>query len=434
MAVSLDTIYALSSGQPPSAIGVIRLSGPLAHDAIGQLTRQPLPACRRAVVRRIVDPSNGEPLDEAVVLLFDAGRSATGEAMAEIQCHGGRAVVAAILDALSRIDGLRPAEPGAFTRRAFERGTLSLHEVEALSDLLSAETESQRRSAFALYGGAFSALVEDYRQRVLCLSAKVETLLDFSDEGDVAEAAMRGRVSADWTALVADLERDLARPSAERLRDGIRVVIAGPVNSGKSTLLNALTGRGAAIVSDIAGTTRDLIEVPVAIAGIPFLFIDTAGQRALGAADPVERIGMARAAEATAAADILLWLGEPEAAPTDDCIRLLTQLDRPDAVRRAGHDHALSAMTGEGMDALLAMLVDRAARLLPHEGLFAVTAQQRAGLASVSSAMAAVDGTADLIVRAEHVREALAALDRLSGRAGTEDMLDTLFGSFCIGK
>lgn len=427
-----DTIFALSSGAPPAAIAVIRVSGPQAAEAVEALAG-PLPAPRRAMLRRLVDPATGEPLDEALLLHFPAGGSVTGETLVELHCHGGRAVVQAVLGALSRQPGLRPAEAGEFTRRALAAGRLDLNAVEGLSDLLRAETEQQRRAAMAMYGGAFSGRVAVFQNTALRIAAAIEAALDFDDEDDVAgDAALAGARNA-LAALAAEMSTELDRPSAERLRDGIRLVIAGPVNSGKSTLLNHLAGRDAAIVTDIAGTTRDRIEVPVSLGGRPFLLTDTAGFRG-ETEDAVERIGMARAEEAIEAADILLWLGLPEAAPRADAIRILSRADRSDVVRGGGHDLVLSVHSGEGVDALLRLILARADALLPREGDYALSQRQRLGLAEAVAACREAMAMADPLLMAEHVRDCLAAFDRLTGRASTEDMLDALFGDFCIGK
>ncbi|MFT3966943.1 MAG: tRNA uridine-5-carboxymethylaminomethyl(34) synthesis GTPase MnmE [Sphingobium sp.] len=428
-----ETIFALSSGSPPAAIAIIRISGPSADTALAALCGV-LPPERRASLRRLHDPADGHLLDEALVLRFGAKRSVTGEPLAELHCHGGRAVVAAVLDALARLPGLRPAQPGEYTRRALQNGRMDLNAVEGLSDLLRAETEAQRRAAMAMYGGAFTARVEDFQKQALMGAALVEAALDFADEDDVGgEDATLGRARHILSGLLAGIEGDLAAPPAERLREGIRLVIAGPVNSGKSTLLNYLAGYEAAIVTDIEGTTRDRIEVPVALGGTAWLLTDTAGFRDAGT-DPVERIGMDRAREAIEAADVLLWLGDPVQAPRADAIRVLSRIDRSDVDRAKAHDVAISVATGEGMAELLALLAARATALLPQDRSYLLSARQRMELRHAADAVAQAIGQGDPLLVAEHVRDALAAFDRLTGRASTEHMLDSLFGGFCIGK
>ena len=305
-----DTIFALSSGAPPCAISVMRLSGPDAAAALQALAGS-LPPPRKAVVRTLRGVA-GEVLDEALVLWFPGPASATGEDCAELHCHGGRAVIAAIGRELAAMPGLRAAEPGEFTRRAFANGRIDLAQAEALGDLLQAETELQRRVAQAGVGGGLSNIVEDWRGRLLQLSAAVEAILDFSDEDDVG--AVPADLVAGRCALHREISEVLSRPPAERLRDGVRVVIAGPPNSGKSSLFNALIGDGAAIVSPLAGTTRDVIERSVAFGGVPFVLVDTAGLRDEGA-EEIERIGISRAHAQIGRADIVLWLGEQGGGP-----------------------------------------------------------------------------------------------------------------------
>ncbi len=426
-----DTIFALSSGSPPAAIAIIRLSGPDAQEAALALCGT-LPVERRAGLRTLRHPVDGTTLDEALVLYFAPQGSVTGEPLVELHCHGGRAVIAAVLAALAGLPRMRAAEPGEFTRRALENGRLDLNAVEGLSDLLHAETEMQRRAAMAMYGGAFSARVEDFQHRTLGCAAMIEAALDFSDEDDVdGDAVAQARVA--MAALLADMQSELAAPPAERLREGIRLVIAGPVNSGKSTLLNRLAGWEAAIVTDIAGTTRDRIEVPVAIGGVAYLLTDTAGFRDAGT-DMVERIGIERAREAVDAADLLLWLGAPDKSPRADAVRVLSRIDRDDVAREAPHDVAISVHSGEGMAALIAMIGDRAANLLPPDRSYLLSARQRTELAGAISAITAGLKVSDPLLVAEHIRDALAVFDRLTGRASTEHMLDSLFGGFCIGK
>ena len=424
------TIFALSSGRPPAAIGLIRVSGPQAAEALRTLARE-VPKSRRATLTDLFDPVDRLLLDRALILFFPGPDTVTGEDLAELHCHGGRAVVEAVLVALGRLPGFRSAEPGEFTRRAFENGRIDLSEAEGLADLLAAETASQHRAALAMASGHFSLKILKWQDELLGLAAMTEAALDFSDEDDVPDAGIESAIADGLAALAAAAAAELARPSAERLRDGIRVVIAGPPNAGKSTLLNALAGREAAIVSDIAGTTRDRIDVPVALGGVAYLLSDTAGLRG-HSDDAIEAIGMERAEAAIEEADILLWLGAPADAPRADAIRIAAQADRLPAP--SGADLAVSALTGQGMTELVAHIDARARRLIPAEGDYALGARQRHGVTDFQAALAAAAQESDLLLVAEHLRAARIALDRLTGRAGTEDMLDALFGRFCIGK
>ncbi len=424
-----DTIFALSSGAPPAGIAVIRVSGPQARAALEALARR-VPPPRTVSLALLKDPRDDGPLDRALLLWLPGPHTVTGEDMAELHCHGGRAVVAAVEEALGAMPGLRRAEAGEYTRRAFAHGRMDLTAVEGLADLLAAETQSQRRAALLMAEGHFSRRIEGWRGTLLDLSAMAEAALDFSDEDDVPDAAIEARIGAGIATLAQDVDAILAAPSADRLRDGVRVVLAGPPNAGKSTLLNALVGRDAAIVSDIAGTTRDRIEAPAAIGGTAFLFTDTAGLRG-ETGDAIEAIGIDRARAALAAADIILWLGDADALPRDDAILVAAQCDRADADRPGLR---LSARTGEGMDVLIALLLSRAAALLPGEGDYALHARQRQRVGQVRDHLLAAGSTADLLVAAEELRLARAAIDALTGQAGTEDMLDRLFSGFCIGK
>lgn len=422
-----DTIFALSSGAPPAAIAVVRVSGPQALEALERLAG-PLPPARRAALRRLRE-STGAPLDEALVLVFPGPHSATGEDCGELHCHGGRAVVAAVCAELGAIPGLRAADPGEFTRRAFANGRIDLAQAEALGDLLEAETELQRQAAQAGVGGALSEQVERWRDEVLALSALVEAMLDFSDEDDVevVPASVLDRCAV----LRGQIEGVLARPRAERLREGIRVVLAGPPNIGKSSLFNALIGDGAAIVSPQAGTTRDFLERPVAFSGVPFVLVDTAGLRASGAGE-IEAIGVARAQDQLARADLVLWLG-PEGEGPGGAIEVQPRADDPDAPPKLDPDHAVSSVTGAGLAGLEADLVVRARGLLPKPGSAAVNARQAELLGEASGSLGDADAD-DPLLLAESLRVARSAFDRLLGRAGVEDMLDALFGRFCVGK
>jgi tRNA modification GTPase len=427
-----DTIFALSSGAPPAALAIIRISGPRAGDALTALAGS-LPTPRRATLRQLRNPSDANLLDQALVLWFPATATATGEDLAELHLHGGRAVVRAVEAVLAHMPGLRLAEPGEFTRRAFLNGRMDLAEAEGLSDLLFAETEAQRLSAIRMASGHLSRQVEAWRQEVLRLSAQVEAELDFSDEDDVGPGVADSTGLA-ITELAAEIGAALARPRAERLRDGIRVVLAGPPNSGKSTLLNALVQREAAIVSDIAGTTRDLIEAPVALRGIPFVFTDTAGLRDKGA-EAIEAIGIDRARGAMAGADLVLWLG-PEGQGGQPSWEIEAQIDRTDVSRetKTNARHRLSARTGEGLEGLIDDLVATAQTLLPGADEVALNARQHRLLTECTAALGRAVEQDDLLLCAESLRLARLALDQLLGRTHVEDMLDALFGNFCIGK
>lgn len=431
------TIFALSSGAPPSAIAVIRISGPQASAAIMALTGK-LPAPRRASLRTLCDPASGAALDTALLLWLPGPATATGEDLAEIHAHGGRAVVRVIEEALGRMPGLRAAQAGEFTRRALLNGRIDVTAAEGLADLLAAETEAQRQQALLVARGAIGEQVALWQADVLALSAATEALLDFADEDDVAadDAAVAG-VHAGIARLAQSLAIWLSRPTAEPLRDGIAVVIAGPPNAGKSTLINALADREVAIVSPQAGTTRDVLEVYLAIDGLAFRFSDTAGLRD-DATDAVEQIGIARAQSRIGDADILVWLGAPDSVPRhQNRIIVAAQSDQHggDAqwlAMAAQADLTLSAVTGDGMTALHALLVERASALVPRPGEAALNARQRAALCDADAALREVPH--DPLLIAEHLRIARGAFDRLTGAAGTEAMLDTLFGRFCIGK
>ena len=425
---SAATIFALSSGAPPAGVGVIRVSGPGATAALEALAGR-VPAPRRASLARLRD-SGGALLDEALVLWFPGPGTATGEDLAEFHCHGGRAVVAAIESALGALPGLRRAEPGEFTRRAFANGRIDLAEAEGLADLLSAETELARAAALASAGGAVSRQVEVWRERLLALSAEVEGVLDFSDEEDAA--GLPECFTWNIRALGDELAAWLARPRSERLGEGFRVVLAGPPNAGKSTLFNALVESEAAITSPIAGTTRDVIERAVAIAGVPFTFVDTAGLRDEGS-DAIEAIGIARAEAELARADLVLWLG-PEGTGPAEVWEIAAQADREGFVPKRAARFTVSAASGAGLVALKSALVEAARAALPKPGEAALNARQHARLADAAEALAGAQLVTDPLLVAEELRRARLAFDRLIGRATTEDMLDTLFGRFCIGK
>lgn len=430
-----DTIFALSSGPPPAGIAVIRISGPLAGATLCAMAGK-LPLPRRATFASLRDPLDDTLLDRTMVLWLPGPGTATGEDSAELHLHGGRAVVSAVDTALARLPGLRRAGAGEFTRRAFANGRIDLAEAEGLADLLSAETELQRRTAMAMADGALSREVNRWRDALLGLSARLEAALDFSDEDDVGEgeSLLPANFAHDCAALANELRQWLDRPRAEPLKEGFRVVLAGPPNAGKSTLFNALVEHEAAITAAEPGTTRDVLTHAVALDGVPFTFVDTAGLRDEGAGE-IERIGIARARAAAERADLILWLGPEGEGPQDRPLwEVAAQCDAPDAPRKSASALQISAMTGEGMDALRQALVTHAKSALPAPGDAALNMRQHRLLSQVEETLARNQHEQDPLIAAEHLRLARRALDELVGRTGIEDMLDALFGRFCIGK
>ena len=419
-----DTIYALSSGAPPAGIGVIRISGPRAGEALSRMANGLPPA--RSPRLRILRDGEGAALDQALVMWFAGPNTATGEDLAEIHCHGGRAVVAALLAALSSIDGLREAEPGEFTRRAFSNGRIDLAEAEGLADLLSAETELQRRGALLAAGGDLSRQIEGWRNRVLGLAASIEAVIDFADEDDVSLPASFSR---ELDELIGEIRATSQRPATDRLRGGIRVVLAGPPNAGKSSLFNALLSDDAAIVTSEAGTTRDVLERPVSIGGVPLVLVDTAGMRDSGAG-AIEEMGIERARKEVASGHIVLWLGAPDELPVG-AIQISAKSDLG-AVQSEGLE--VSAVTGFGLSELTDMLVEKAREILPPVDQIAFNRRQREWAQTAAQSLVDVNTHSDLLIAAENLRAARRALDRLVGRDSTEEMLDALFGRFCIGK
>lgn len=424
-----DTIVALSSGRAPAAIAVIRISGPAAFSAAAALAGT-LPRARVASLRPLEDAA-GALLDRALVLVFPGPNSATGEDLVELHCHGGRAVTAAVQSALIAQAGVRSAEPGEFTRRAVLNGRLDLAQAEGLADLLEAETEDQRRAALAASEGEVSAAIRGWMLRLADLSARVEAALDFAEEEDVgAEATLLAGVAGDARELRSEIEAALSRPPVERVRDGIKVVIAGPPNSGKSTLLNLLGGREAAIVSPHAGTTRDRVEVPVRRGDAAYLLIDTAGLTE--AEDPVERIGVARAGDAIHAADIVLWLDDRVAPPRVDGVWIHARADLPGRERLPpGRVVAIRQDDMASIDAVWGIIERHARTLLPAAGDLPLKRSQRHAC-SVAAGLLTLDE--DPLVMAEQLRQATAELASILGLDATEAMLDALFGRFCLGK
>jgi tRNA modification GTPase len=435
-----ETIFALSSGLGRAGIAVLRLSGSATRAILAGMIG-PLPEPRRATLARFKDPTSGEMIDRGIVLFFPAPASFTGEDCAEFHCHGGQAVVAAMFRALGGFDGTRLAEVGEFARRAFENGKLDLTEIEGLADLIEAETEAQRRQALRQSQGVLGRKAETWRKVLLEASAYLEAEIDFGDEPDVVPG-MRQKVRDMIAALSADLAKELAAaPAGERLRDGLVIVIAGPPNAGKSTLLNMLVRREAAIVSTIPGTTRDAIEVPLDLAGLPLTLIDTAGLRE--SEDLIEAIGMARTKAKAQEADLILWLSDA-AAPIPPALTadveiwpIFTKLDLfPSESQRGGL--WLSAASGENMDLLLARLTEFAQKATGGgEGALITRERHRramqAALAALEQAQAApVIAAPELL--AEDLRCAIRALESLIGKVDVEDILSEIFARFCIGK
>jgi len=446
-----DTIFALSSGPPPAAIAVIRVSGPGAGLALERLIGR-VPEPRRAALAKVTDPASGVLLDEALALWFPGPRSETGEDLAELQIHGGRAVIAAVLKALGELPWFRLAEPGEFTRRAFEAGRLDLTAVEGLADLVGAETEAQRRQALGQVRGLLGGRAEAWRERVIEALALVEAGIDFSDEGDVPKELVPKA-----TEIVRKVETEIAEALAgagrgERLREGLWVAIAGPPNAGKSTLLNRLAQREAAIVSPHAGTTRDVIEVHLDLQGYPVNLLDTAGFNETSQ-DPIEQEGMRRARDVMGRADLVLWMTDarekggdsrPDLGlnPGASRWRVANKIDLLESSSQAvsaQNEFPISAVTGKGVEDLVAALVRFASETFQHsEPALVARERQRTRLNEILGALrhavAKVEEGAGEELVAEDLRHALTGLGRLTGRVDVEEVLDVIFREFCVGK
>jgi tRNA modification GTPase len=440
-----ETIYAPSTLIGKSGVTVVRISGPESRAALHAiLDGAELPAPRRASLRRLVSPNDGALLDRAIVLWLPAPASFTGEDMAELHLHGGRAVAHAVLAALARVPGLRLAEPGEFARRAFEAGRLDLTEVEAIADLVAAETEAQRRQALRQMEGALGALVETWRERLIALLAQVEAVLDFPEEGLPPE--LESRIAAATAELRSEIGCELDdNRRGERLRAGYSVAILGAPNVGKSSLLNWLARREAAIVATTAGTTRDVIEVDLDLGGYPVALADTAGLR--DSDDPVESEGIRRARARAEAADLKLVLFDASAPPDAASLTLLDErtiavANKSDLARSGPHAKLpadalpVSVATGAGLDRLLALLEERVRdSLAPAADAPALTrARHRSALKEARAELAEAARQPELELRAENLRLAARALGRVTGRIEVEEVLDRLFREFCIGK
>ena len=446
-----QTIFALSSGRPPSAIAIVRLSGPRAGAALLNLAGK-MPKPRSAMRVQLRDPG-GQPIDDAVALWFPGPGSATGEDVAEFHVHGGRAILAALFAVLSTFENVRPAEPGEFTRRAFENGKLDLTAAEALDDLIHADTDRQRRQALRQLKGLLGEKAGDWRARIIEASALIEAGIDFSDEGDVPVELIAPAL-AKITSLLGEIQQTLAAQGrSERLREGLVVAISGPPNVGKSTLINLLARREVAIVSPHAGTTRDIIEVQLDLDGYPVTVIDTAGIRETD--DPVEQEGVRRARMRAADADLVLWMTDARQAQHGIDARVSAKSTPVWLVRNKidlGEDFGaggsfppaaggivfgISASRGDGVGDLIAALVDFAKDYLGSgEGGLIGRDRQRKLLEQTASSLQrsiAVLGQGEELA-AEELRAASNSLGRLLGRVGVEDILDVIFRDFCIGK
>jgi tRNA modification GTPase len=419
----------VSSGRPPAAIAVLRISGSAAV-AVATRLAGTLPPARQASLRTLRDIDGGV-LDRALLLVFPGPRSATGEDLVEIHCHGGRAVVAAIEQALGQDPATRRAEAGEFTRRALLNGRIDLAEAEGLADLLAAESERQRIAALSASEGHVSACVREWLQALAEIAARVEAELDFSDEDDVAaSASSTGSIAAEIAVVRATMRRMLEQPPVERLRDGISVVIGGPPNSGKSTLINLLAERDVAIVSPISGTTRDRIEAPVMRDGLAYVLSDTAGLTD-DTDDAIEQIGVGRATAAIAAADLLIWLGDDP--PPRDAIWVHAQADRRERRELGLGKHlAIAASKPATITALWTVIGQQADALVPAIDAVAFNERQRQALCDACATLE--DVSVDLLITAEQLRRARRSLGALLGIDIGEQLLDTLFGRFCIGK
>lgn len=433
--VQADTIFALSSGSLPAGVAVIRLSGPLATDVLvrhcGALPTE------RAVVLRAVTDVHGELIDRGLVVWFQSPSSFTGEDVVEFQLHGSVAVVDAMLASIGAIDGCRLAEPGEFTQRAFLNGRLDLTAAEGLADLIEARTQMQRRQALHSSTGEQERLYEGWRHAVVELQARIEAELDFADEGDVS--SLSGEALEETAGrLIGSIEQHLSRfASAEIVRDGYRVVIVGPPNVGKSSLFNSLVQRDAAIVTEIAGTTRDVLEVELSIGGHRVILTDTAGLRQTD--DPVEQIGIQRAKQAATGADLVVALRDNEPmhpltrGTEAEVLDVITKADLHDVGIGSGAIR-VSSVTGAGIPELLAAIKERVDRFVHVDETVPTRQRHVNALLVCQRHLRNVRAGRDSVLNAEELRLAASALGRLTGRIDVEDVLDAVFSRFCIGK
>ena len=429
-----NTIFAVATGYGAAGVAVVRISGPASWSTIGRMTNKPLPEPRR-LVRRWIQGSDGTALDDALVVLFSAEASFTGEPVAELHCHGSRAVLDAVLGELAEFDGLRVAEPGEFTRRAFDNGRMDLNEVEGLGDLVRAETEFQRRQALRVMSGAASDQISAWRQSLVRARALIEVTIDWADE-EVPED-----VSPEFVQLLGNVASQIRTELAnfartERLREGFEVAIIGPPNVGKSTLLNAIAGRDVAITSDIAGTTRDVIEARCDLQGLPVTFLDTAGIRE--SSDTIEKTGVEVALRRAISADLRLILTSSDGAidvhdiAKEGDVTIWSKGDLGDGPA----DIVVSALTGDGVGELLSLVGELLLKRVDELSVFGHRRQKDHMARCLKATEYALNDAhkVDVEVLAEHLRVALTELDSLSGRSAVEDVLGEVFSSFCLGK
>lgn len=430
-----DTIFALATARGRAGVAVIRVSGPLAYDVAKRFAGTGLPVSGRSL--RNLHTPDGRFIDQALVLTFPQGASFTGEAVVELHCHGSGAVIRAILTHLSQMDGLREAEAGEFTRRALENGVMDLTQVEGLGALIEAETEAQRVQAARVMQGVLADKVASWRSRLLKTAGLIEAQIDFSEE-DIPDNVVNELINT-LSGVIDDLSAEVAGTKiAQRIRDGFEVAIVGPPNIGKSTLLNYLAGREAAITSETAGTTRDVIEVQMEIAGLPVTLLDTAGIRETG--DEIEKLGVKRAIERATAADIRVFLQPDEAENTSELAVLdgdIVAIGKADQGQN-GSTLSVSGLTGLGVDAL----IDRISTVLEERTLgsrVALTERHRLSMTNANSGLQAVvqeleNAEPDYEIAGEELRRSLHSLAELVGKVDVEDVLGEIFSNFCIGK
>lgn len=436
------TIYALASARGRAGVAVIRLSGAQSDDALSALGVRSLPSFRLASLQRLTDPQSGSLLDEALILRFAEGASFTGEASAEIHCHGGPAVVSAILASLGTLPSLRLADPGEFTRRAFDNGRLDLVQIEGLADLIASETEAQRRAAVRQADGSLGRKITEWSTALTNSCALLEATIDFADEDipDGTFAAVRDQMFHVKRSLKQLVENAIF---SERFRSGWRVALIGAPNAGKSSLINALARRDVAITSPIAGTTRDAVEVSLDLDGYPVTLIDTAGLRETG--DDIEAEGIRRAAQNADAADLRVALVAGDAPMTDEVSRLLRPTDlivwnKADLACTTENQISVSTVTGEGLDALVTAIAGALDFADPSDASALLRDRHDAALRDALAALDRFEDMSDETVRdvpeiaAEHLRLARAALGTITGDTGVERLLDVIFSEFCLGK